>query len=398
MWQFIYGPALALLGCLSMPGAFFGQAVASEEPARPSSQGSAKNSPSILPDPLRLGEVRPYPEMNALFQRRDGWIGADGAHSVALTAERTLWLFSDTWVGSIRGGKRTDATIVNNTVVIQEGRGADASMQFVVRRDSHNKPTAFLTPTEGRGWFWLQAGAHVNQRLFLFLSQVEKTDRPGVFGFRQIGQWLGTVANPLDGPAVWRTEQRKLPCTIFTAERELTFGAALLEDQGYLYIYGTDEAVRPSGRDRYLIVARVRTTEVENFAGWQFYREGQWVTDFRTASRLVPKMASDGSVSYLPKLKQYVLVYTEGGMSARILARSALMPWGPWSAPRLVYECPETGWDKKIFCYCAKAHPALAGPAELVISYSSNSFDFWQVAADARIYWPHFVRAAIQPK
>ena len=47
----------------------------------------------------------PAPELDALFQRTDGWIGGDGAYSVAVSPKRTLWLFSDTWVGKVRDGR-----------------------------------------------------------------------------------------------------------------------------------------------------------------------------------------------------------------------------------------------------------------------------------------------------
>jgi hypothetical protein len=109
-------------------------------------------------------------------------------------------------------------------------------------------------------------------------------------------------------------------------------------------------------------------------------------------------MASECSVSYLAVAKRYVLVYTEGGLSDRILARSADTPVGPWSASSVVYQCPEAGWDNRIFCYGAKAHPSLAAGDELVISYIANSFDFWQVAADARIYVPRFIRVKVNMK
>src|SRR5437667_12707517 len=78
--------------------------------------------------PLLLGagppvvqSAAPAPDLDALFDRAEGWIGADGAYSVALSPKRTLWLFSDTWVGKVRDGRRTDATIVNNSVGVQEG-------------------------------------------------------------------------------------------------------------------------------------------------------------------------------------------------------------------------------------------------------------------------------------
>jgi hypothetical protein len=69
--------------------------------------------------PLVVKSAVPVPELDALFDRADGWIGAEGAYSVALSPKRTLWLFSDTWVGKVREGRRTDATIVNNTVGVQ---------------------------------------------------------------------------------------------------------------------------------------------------------------------------------------------------------------------------------------------------------------------------------------
>jgi hypothetical protein len=80
--------------------------------------------------PLLLGagpplveSAAPAPDLDALFDRADGWIGADGAYSVVPSPKRILWLFSDTWVGKIRGGRRTDATIVNNTVGVRGGVG-----------------------------------------------------------------------------------------------------------------------------------------------------------------------------------------------------------------------------------------------------------------------------------
>jgi hypothetical protein len=341
---------------------------------------------------LSFREAQPYPGMNALFERKEGWIGADGAHSVDLSARRRLWLFSDTWVGQVREGKRVDATVVNNSVGVQEGSGETSKVRFAVRRNADRKAGAIFTPSDGRGWFWLQAGACVDKNLFVFLSQVEKGNQTGAFGFRQVGQSLGIVSNPDDDPTLWRCEQLKLPCTIFSRERELTFGAAVLRDNDHLYVYGTDEDVKPTGRDRFLIVARVPLPRIRDFTAWRFYDGRGWNDDLRASHRMVSGMASEGSVSYLPDVKQYVLVYTDGGLSDRILARTAPAPTGPWSAPAVNYRCPEAGRDRKNFCYGAKAHPSLAHGNELVVSYVANSIDFWQVAADATIYLPRFVR------
>src|SRR5215468_1196610 len=131
-------------------------------------------SPALGAEPPVVKSAAPAPDLEALFQRADGWIGADGAYSVALSSKRTLWLFSDTWVGKVRDGRRTDATIVNNSVAVQEGSGGRAA--FTIARGPDGKPAALFVPPDGHAWFWLQAGVADRGRLSLFLNQVEKTD------------------------------------------------------------------------------------------------------------------------------------------------------------------------------------------------------------------------------
>lgn len=334
----------------------------------------------------------PAPELDALFQQTDGWIGADGAYSVSVSPERTLWLFSDTWVGSVREGRRTDATIVNNTVGVQSG--AKERLKFSIARQADGKPAALIRPADGRGWFWLQAGQADGNRLVLFLNQVEKTGGNDVFSFRSIGLWLGSVANADQPPETWRIEQVKLPNTVFSEERTLVWGAAVLRAGDDLYIYGTDERRGKVFPNRQLVVAKAPFNSVSTIAEWRYFRDGQWVTDFENPSPLAGEMASEFSV--MPFGKGYVAVYTHLGLSHRILARTADKPEGPWSEPIELYKCPEMTRDKNLFCYAAKAHPALSADGEVVVSYVVNSFDFWQVAREAELYWPRFVRVRLR--
>ena len=342
-----------------------------------------------------FSEVYPAPEIDALFQQTNGWIGGDGAYSVALSSNRTLWLFSDTWTGTVRAGHRTKATMVNNTLAIQDGLGARAKMQFIVRHDANGNPIAFITPADKRGWFWLQAGVYTDKKLFLFLTQIEKTENPGVFGFRQMGQSIGIVTNPLAPPLEWRIEQRPLPCAEFTPEHHQTFGAATLLDGGYVYIYGTDEDVHSKKFARYLTVARVPTNHVADFSAWKYYADGQWDADYHKATRIIDDIATEYSVSFLPKLGRYALVYTDHGLSPKIQVRTSRAPWGSWSEPVTVYHCLEMPRDKKLFSYAAKAHPAQSAENDLVISYVVNSYDVNQVLTDASLYWPRFVRVPL---
>jgi len=333
----------------------------------------------------------PAPDLDELFERNDGWIGADGAYSVAFSPTRTLWLFSDTWVGKIKDGRRTDATVVNNSIGVQEvARGRVA---YSNARGSDGKPRATIVPTDGRGWFWLQAGVADGNRLSLFLNQVEKTDDKSVFGFHSIGLWLGTVANADQSPESWRVEQVKMPNVMFTKDRTLVWGAAALRVGDDLYVYGIDEQHGSGRPKRQMVAARVPAASISDFSTWRYLHNGEWSADFHAATPLASDFASEFSVTTFGK--RYLAVYTERGLSSRIMGRLADHPFGPWSASAVLYECPEMGHDKNLFCYAAKAHPALSSEKELVISYVVNSFDFWQVARDAKLYWPRFVRVTL---
>jgi len=276
---------------------------------------------------------------------------------------------------------------------VQEGSGGRLS--YTIAQGKDGKPMALIVPSDGRGWFWLQAGVADGSRLSLFLNQVEKTEAGGVFGFRHVGVWLGTVANADQPPEAWRVEQVKMPNAVFTKDRMLAWGAAVLRVGDDLYVYGTDERPGPGFPNKRMVLARVPLASVGDFAAWRYFRNGNWAEDFQHVSPLAAGVANDYSVT--PFGSRYLAVYTEGGLSPRIIGRLADHPWGPWSEPTVLYECPEMGRDKKVFSYGAKAHPALSSGQDLVVSYVVNAFGFWQVAREAKLYWPRFVRVTLAP-
>jgi hypothetical protein len=72
------------------------------------------------------------------------------------------------------------------------------------------------------------------------------------------------------------------------------------------------------------------------------------------------------------QVQSAVAVYTENGLGDRIVGRFASASEGPWSAPLLLYTCPETGKDKGVFSYGGKAHPWVASGSELLVGYCVN--------------------------
>jgi hypothetical protein len=200
--------------------------------------------------------AEPAPDLDKLFRRTEGWIGADGAFSVRVSATRTLWLFSDTWVGTIRDGKRRPETMVNNTVGVQDGNGPDAKITYAIAKGDDGKYKAIFTPPDGKGWFWLFAGHFADGKLHVFLPRMEKTKGTGAFAFKGIDLWLGTVSNPAEEPTTWRVEYKKVPFADLTGEKKRSFGAAVYRDDKHVYVYGTEQSPGKFLPSRKLLVAR----------------------------------------------------------------------------------------------------------------------------------------------
>jgi len=339
-------------------------------------------------------QVEALPQFDALFEKRTGWTGADGAYSVALADDKILWLFGDTWYGDVRGGRHVDAVIIHNSIAIQRGQmPSGASLEFYTGLLPSGNPRAFFQPDDNSGWFWIYDGIRVGQGLYLFLVQLERTPERNSFGFKIVGSQMGHVPNYGDAPGNWRLTRHHIPWGRFSAAGDTLFGSSLLKADKYIYIYGTTEAVDGLIRRKSMILARAPETELDRFDRWRFYSAGKWSTDFNKASRLCSDMANEFSVSYLPAIGKYIVVYTEKGFSKHIAMRFAPDPWGPWSAPRRIYACPEADRGKDVFCYAAKGHPDLSpAPDELIITYVANSLDFDKMAADATLYRPRFLR------
>ncbi len=338
-------------------------------------------------------KAEPAPEWDAKFQGKSGWIGGDGVASAEIGSGRVLWLFGDTILGTVKNGGRPGATMVNNTIGIQDIK--DAAIRFSNGKKADGKPAAFFLPADGKGWFWPLSVRRVGDRLFVFLSQIDKSPNPGVFGFKGIGVWLVVVENPDADPEKWRVQQHQVPFTEFAKGRERSWGSSLLLDGKDLYVFGYDEERGKGSLKRKLIVARVPAEKVDDFKSWRFYTPAGWSEKPADVAMLADSMGTEFSVTSLPGGKGFVAVTTENGLSDRIMGRFAQTPEGPWSAPVLLYKCPEMGKDKGVFSYAAKTHPWATKDSELLISYCVNTWDFARLFRDEAVYRPKFVRVRV---
>lgn len=346
------------------------------------------------PAPLRVLHASPDDVMNAKFANTDGWIGADGIQSIPLPDQSVLWVFGDTLTGRIRDGKRVDLRMVNNSFARQTGSGQSTQVKLQLNRDPDGNPASYIVPKSKPGYFWLWDGIVEEGKLYLFTTRLTSPGTITAFDWKLLDQSLLVIENPLEPPNQWRIQQLDLPFGVFTDDYEAIWGLEVLKVDGQIYVYGTTR--EKVGTTRGLVVARVSPKDFTHFERWEFLRDNDWQHESRRTSWLTTEVGTEGSITWLPDRGRYVYVYSPP-LDPNIKMRTATTPIGPWSEPVTIYTCPEAGWDPRIFCYAGKARLVPGSTTELMVSYATNSFEMEShVTADARVYFPRFVRVSLK--
>lgn len=392
---------VAALAVLSAPAA-------AQSPA--SRPAGARSAPDPSSEPLGAFHVEEAPEWTALWDRDEGWTGADGIYSIPLNGYdqptqsgggRTLFLFSDTFIGDVApsGQRLPGSTLVNNTAALLGGLAPNpARTRFFSRTDGQQNPRALIVPdtpsAQPDHWYWFLDGLAVGGSAQIFATRM-KPGTGGPFNFAVDG--VALISAEISRP-VGRPDQTETPLFLpENAERgEIIFGGAVLANtasagapdaDGYVYVYGTqnDPLVKR------LVAARVPEAAFTDFGQWEYYDGTAWSGDVADAAPLTGRISSEFSVTPLSG-GQYLLVFQKDTIGNEVAVKLGQSPVGPWGSLTTVYSCPEPSLDPDVFVYNAKAHPHLSDPGELLISYNVNTFEFADHFADADIYRPRFIR------
>lgn len=326
-----------------------------------------------------------------LFERTTGFIGSDCGYTIEIGHERTLWLFGDTFIGEVRGHRRVNAQMVHNSIAVLNGMQPDESRFHFYWGQQNGVNTPYLVPKKSNLAYWFEDGAVILHKLWLFLSQIEYLPTGGMFGFKMNGIVLSGAEISSSDPRRWKFRTVSFPYYDDSPSDNEWFGAAVLPQGRYLYIYGLRQESAASPLKRGLLVARVSADQIADFSRWRFWSDGKWVADRHRAEASGSDLGAEMSVSYQPELGCYLLAYSPSDLAPVIRIRTAMKPYGPWSKAITVYTCPE-GKIPTALCYAAKGHPELSNRNDLLISYATNSTDFEKVLNDSRLYDLRFIR------
>lgn len=331
----------------------------------------------------------PFPEADRLFAGTSGWIGGDGAFAIDLGQDRLLWLFGDSLRGAVADGRRAATGMIHNSVAIQEGRDpATARITFSMGRGVQG----VFPASDPARWMWPLHGVRTTRGLWVFLLETEATGQGGPFGFRTTGNALAHVTNPDDPPDRWSITTHMLPHAAFGAQTTRVFGNAVGVVGNTLYVWGFRDRPAGAGTQRSCIVARTRWDEPERAENWRFWNGFSWDTDAASAVPVFENAATETSVHLQDD--RWIAISQGAGLSADVVLRWAPEPQGPWSAPRVIFRCPEAA--PGVFTYGAKAHPELPhAEGEIVATYATNGSTLDDLVARNDLYRPRFIRGRL---
>ena len=338
-----------------------------------------------------------------LFKRRSGWTGADGIYSIPLSgkelwqensSDKTLLLFSDTFISKVDENNRRHGTImINNTFAVLEGNKPDAGkISFKWRKDKNGQPLSIFTPDlsyANKGdWFWLMDGIVIGSEVYVFALRLEE-DLNHIFNFKIMGVSLISFSpdtdlyNQKDTPLFCNNEDKRNDIVFGQAIMPLTTESGNFGADGFIYIYG------PKGSlvEKELLAARVKPEKLTDFSEWRFWDGDEWSSDINASFGITTGISQEFSVSPLGN-RQFIVVFLKNN---NVGIRIGESPVGPFGEIFYIWNCPEINDDPETYVYNAKAHPHLSEPGKLLISYNVNSHNLEKNYVNADIYHPRFI-------
>jgi hypothetical protein len=362
------------------------------------SEETGEFSPCELPDdyPVSLVSVEVDPVYkDMLIPQKTGYLGADGAWSIPLSATKNLWLFGDTLIGSIVDGKRSqNFEFINNSIGIQDFTIPPPNTEFIWDT-SGEMAISFFSHRQGTTgkFYWPTMGTVINGELFVFNYSIEMSTDTFIIH----GTVLIRVPNPLDPPDKWIQKAYDMGF----GSNSLGFHSAMITEKPYIYFIG----FKDTETERQAVLARVLIADLvggklgDAYEFWVDSPDGPYWGS--KPENLIPLFApgnAETGIHYEPDWDLYFCTtyYPE---TPEIYLTVAPNLTGPWSEPVCIYQVPEHKGTIAIGSYAVKPHKELSTkPGELIITYVTNANEPNDLFTEKGlgIYYPCFLRVQLE--
>jgi len=275
--------------------------------------------------------VQPYAPLNDAFHAygdagaawQSGqprtWTGADTTFSVPLPDGRNVWIFSDSFLSPTNGcgvdeegvchRRKGFQGFVNNTFVVEK----DGALVQTLAGGTDAQPQALITPpapANNASFYWMGDGTVEGNKLRVFVHRyplavgtIPPQIATDVATFSTADMRLRSITEGVSSDAVrpWAmTPGHDSPIPVI-------WGAGVMEDGDYTYIYGTEEY----SLFKYLHVARVPRGHLLD-APWGYWDGSAWAPDAIASVRVLGDVAGELSVGRTAD--GYRLIASRGGI------------------------------------------------------------------------------------
>jgi len=298
-----------------------------------------------------------------VFRHNTGWIAGDGAFSVPLPGNRSLWVFGDSYLNCYD-------TLTGTVPCLFQARNAAAIIEnnppynFTTLYNKSGTSSFFEYGSDRKYWFWPESGFCYNDTIIVFLARIRSTGQPGMWGFERVDSVYFAKMHLSDPETVYYST---LP-----SMANIDFGCSVIYHyDGYYYIYG----IRSNGFGNDLFLARFRPDSL--CFPWQFYNGNGWTTDISGIRKIYDEFTSSFSVTKVNN--KFILFTTEFSIDCdqgkNIFALVSDKPCGPFRGKKVIWQVDDTLNGHWPMFYAVSAHPEYDnGKNELLVTYCINGY------------------------
>ena len=324
-----------------------------------------------------FSQALPDSVFNSLIRKTNGgWIAGDATFSIALPGQRTLWLFGDSFIGTVKPDSSivSGAKMIRNCAVLQDGD----SMTALFGGTFQNPKSFVSSSNDNADWYWPEHGLIENDTLKIFFSEFVLGPGPAGFNFK----YKAAILARFTYPDITLVDIRKLQ---YYDINGVCYGNSVLVENGHTYIFGRKENDTVY-HIPYPHIARVAVGNI--MAPWEFYNGSSWSTAPAETQR-ISVVAVSQQYGVFKLNNKYIVINQEIWFSTKIYSYTSNLIQGPWNNKVLLYNTPIL--FNNTFSYNAFPHPQFNKDEKLLISYNSNG-NFADIFTNVEVYRPRFIR------
>ena len=376
--------------------------------------------PDTQEQPAQLS-AEPWHEADRLFADNPDtpqWKGADVANSIALDAERVLWVFGDTLLAE-PGANRCDRfgdfnILVHNSLALQHGTDPTTARIRHYWRQHDGKPESFLSPPgDESSWYWMGGLTVLGDQVLVFLMHARSTAAVGAapatscagLNFEMLG-WDARIANiTAQEPDQWQWREVSLPDDV-NWQGILAGSSTVSVDGNYLYAWSAGPATL-GGNPVFLARWPLSAATAGDLSEPQWHTNTGWVAQSVLGDDSPKAIVDDGNNeisvgrNLWPAEKQsWWWLQSSQVINSALCYRSGDSPvaFGECRAfmqPPELHKYP----DSELLVYAVKLHPELSGQGvdTAIATYVVNSCKLQDVQDKCDLYYPRFIKLRLAP-